>query len=501
MKRLFSIFAIILGCASAAFAATPTTLTSLRAIHALTNAEASGGIPVAFEATVSYARGSENLLFMQDGDDAIFVRPPTGTHVVPGDRVLVRGTTRQSFHPIVIGESVTLLHRDTPPKPVPATFDELIRDQRDCMMVTVHAFVRAADLEANWMSLAQSTHLQLLTDGGPIEAYVDSVHSSAIDDMLDAEVEVTGVAEGKFDDKMQQTGIVLYVSSLANIKILNRAGASPWSLPLTPMDRILAVYHVRDLTPRVRVHGTITYYQPGSAIVLQDGSKSLWIQTHTRAPLRIGDEADATGFPDAHDRLLTLTDGEVQDSQILKPVTPQVATWRQLALWSTSTPDGHLYDLVSIEGQVVTEVREAAQDEYVLISDGRLFTAIYRHPPTITALPPMATIPLGSRIRVTGICTVVDANAVSPGQEVPFNILLRSFNDISVVAKPSLLTVRNLVLLVALLLLLVVAVGARDWAIERKVRRETAALGYMERRRSRILEDINGSRSLAEVIE
>jgi len=44
-------------------------------------------------------------------------------------------------------------------------------------------------------------------------------------------------------------------------------------------------------------------------------------------------------------------------------------------------------------------------------------------------------------------------------------------------------------------------VGARGWAVERKMRRQTAALGYIEQRRSRILEDINGAQPLAEIIE
>jgi diguanylate cyclase (GGDEF)-like protein len=66
---------------------------------------------------------------------------------------------------------------------------------------------------------------------------------------------------------------------------------------------------------------------------------------------------------------------------------------------------------------------------------------------------------------------------------------------------PSRLTPRNLMLLVGLLLLVVAAVGARSWAIERKVRRQTSTLAYIERRRSCILEDINGSRPLAEIIE
>jgi diguanylate cyclase (GGDEF)-like protein len=501
MKRLIPLFAIVLGCAPAAWAEPRGTLTTLHAIHSLTNAEASQAMPVAFEATVSYSRGTDHLLFLQDGDDSIFVRPPTVAELIPGDRVLVRGTTHQSFRPIVIGESIALLHHDAPPKPIPATFEELIRAQDDCALVVVHAVVRAADLVVTSNSPVRRAHLEMLTEGGHIEAYVDFDDLGALEDLLDAEVEVTGVAAGTFDDKMQQTGVTLYISTLADVKILKRASASPWSLPITPMDRILAVYHMRDLTPRVRVQGTITYYQPGSAIVLQDGPKSLWIATNTHEPLQIGDQVDATGFPDARGRLLTLTDGEVLDSHIHKPVTPQPASWRQLAYWSPSMADGHQNDLVSIEGQVVTEVREAAQDEYVLISDGRQFTAIYHHPPAPSALPPMMQIPLDSRIRVTGICTIVDANTTIPGEEEPFNILLRSFDDIAVVARPSLLNVRNLVLLVVLLLALVIVVGARGWAITHRVRRQTAVLGSIELRRSRILEAINGSRPLAEILE
>jgi diguanylate cyclase (GGDEF)-like protein len=501
MKRLIALVAIVLGCTPVAWAAAPAPLTTLRAIHALTNAEASQGMPVAFAATVGYSRGYERLLFVQDADVAIYVRPPTTAALAPGDRILVRGTMQRSFRPIVIASSVTLLHHDVAPKPVPVTFDELIRAQHDSMLITVHAVVHAADLIVSAMAPVHSASLQMLAEGGHIEVNLDSDDASAIRDLLDAEVEVTGVAAGKFDDKMQQTGVVLYVSSLADIKILHRATASPWSLPVTPMDQVLAGYHVNDLTPRVRVHGTITYYQPGSTIVLQDGAKSLWIATHTRDPLQIGDQADATGFPDAHDRLLTLTDGEIQDSRNLAPITPQLTTWRQLAYWSNNQPDGHLYDLVSIEGQVVTGVQEASQDEYVLVSDGRLFTAVYRHPHATTMLPSMKEIPPGSRILVTGICMIVDANTINPGEEAPFNILLRSFDDIVVVARPSLLNMRNLMILVGLLLAVVFAVVARGWAIERRVRWQSATLACIEQRRSRILEDINGSRPLAEIVE
>ena len=51
---------------------------------------------------------------------------------------------------------------------------------------------------------------------------------------------------------------------------------------------------------RVRVHGTITYYHPGSRSSLQDGESSLWISTWTFQQMKIGDVVDATGFPEAH---------------------------------------------------------------------------------------------------------------------------------------------------------------------------------------------------------
>ncbi|HEY1160745.1 MAG TPA: GGDEF domain-containing protein [Terracidiphilus sp.] len=501
--------AMILGWASVAWAAAPVPLTTLPAIHALSNEQASHAFPVAFEATVTYFRSYEKTMFVQDGDVAIFVQATTDAKLVPGDRILIKGTTHESFRPFVLSNDITLLRHGALPKSIPASYDELIRAQRDCLLVSVRARVRAADLVMS--SDVRSTSLQMLTDGGTIDAVVDSDNSDPLKDLLDADVEVTGAASGRFDGKMQQTGILIHVTSLADVKVLKRAAASPLSLPVTPMDQILTGYHVQILSQRIRVHGSITYYQPGSAIVLQNGTKSLWIQTHTIAPMYIGDLADATGFPGLHDGFLTLTNGAIHDSRMQAPITPQPATWRQLVL------SGNVFDLVSIEGQVVTEVREAAQDEYVLVSDGQMFSAIFRHPPPASLVagppPPMRQIPLGSRIRVTGICMLDDSNPFNA--QVPFTILMRSFDDIAIVAEPSWLNIRNLIRAVSVLLLVMIAAVFWGVTLNRKVRRQTAALSarieaeaalerhlaQLEKRRSRILEDINGSRPLAEILE
>ena len=505
MKRLILAVAIVLGWASAAWSGAPAPLTTLRAISALSNADASRKLPVAFEGTVTYFRGYEHLLFVQDDDNAIFVLATNDAKLIPGDRVLVRGTMQESFRPIVVASSLTVLHHGALPNPIPADFGDLILGQHDCMLVKMHGVVRSADLVLSNSSPVRSITLQVLTDRGYVEAIVDDDNQESFNGLLDDEVEVTGAAGGDFDDKMQQTGIVLHVPSSANIRILKRANTNLWDLPITPMNRILGGYRVNDSTPRVRVQGTITYYQPGSVVVLQGGSRSLWIRTRTDIPLRIGDLAEATGFPDlmfadqarsANDGLLMLTHGEIKDSGKQAPVAPLPVNWQQLAV-TGDRGVGHHYDLVSIEGQVMVQTRVGSQDEYILVADGHPFSAIYRHPNG--QLPAMRQVPLGSNVRVTGICTVHDCNPFAG--PVAFDILLRSFDDIEVVKKPSLLNIGNLILLVGLLLAVVFVVGVRGWAIERRVHRQSAALAYLESRRSRILEDINGSRPLAEIIE
>ena len=505
MKRVLATILLVSGWTSTVNAAAPGTLTTLREVHELSHAAAAQGHAVAFEATVTYYSAKDIDLFVQDDNAAVYVQFTKGANLVPGDRVLVEGHARDSFRPDVVGDRVTLLRHVTLPEPVPATFDQMIRVQLDCMRVQARGVVRSADLVTEDGSHMIKMHMVM--DGGYVGAVVVSNEARATGDLLDAEVEVTGVVAGSFDSKMELTGILLEIPSLSDIRIVKRASANPWTLPLIPMDQIISVYHVGDLTQRVRVHGVITYYQPGAAVVLQDGARSIWISTRTHEPLQLGDEADATGFPESRDNVLTLSDGEIQDSHISMPVKPQQATWRELGFWSPNNLGGHQNDLVSIEGQVTTEARQATQDEYVLVSGGRMLTAIYRHPPGDDDLAPMKRIPLGSRIRVTGICTMLDTASVNPGGESSFNILLRSFDDIDVVARPSVVNVRSLLILIGLLLVLVLMIGARGWSLDRKVKKQAVALAAriereanIERQRSSILEDIHGKRPLDEIL-
>ncbi len=493
--RIFGLFFVTLLWLSARVAKTQDTvpLTSLRAVHTLSNAEADRALSVAFRGQVTYYKKGDVDLFVQDGDFAVYVETTTDHDFATGDRVLVIGKTRASFRPEIKAEKVIFLGRGAAPTPVKAEFKHLIRAEVDCLRATVHGVVRSANIVTD--ARTRNIYLQLRMEGGNVDAEMAEKAPVDLAGLLDSEVEVTGPVSGKFDSKMQMNGILIQVQSFSDVKIIRRASLSPNQLPVTPMDHILSGYDVQDHTQRVKVKGSITYFQPGSSLVLQDNNKSILVKTQFEQSVRIGDLATATGFPDVQNGSLTLTSAEIEDSNTISPVRPISEIPDDLAA------GGHAFDLVSIEGQLVTAVREAAQDEYVLVTNGHLFKAILKHPEHGTNLQPapLKEIAIGSRLRITGICVL--SNGDKSQDPVGFDILLRSPTDLIVIAGPSLLNVRVLTYLVGILLGVLVIMGGLAWRTERGARSYTARLARMEQKRSRILEDINGSVPLADIIE
>ena len=113
--------AIVLGCPNVGVAEDNTydTFRSLRSIRAL-NPSDTPGVAVDFEATVTFVDGMREFLFVQNGQDAIFVFRPdfANTNVRPNQRVRVRGRlAKGDLLPIVADPVVTVLGDGNPPTP------------------------------------------------------------------------------------------------------------------------------------------------------------------------------------------------------------------------------------------------------------------------------------------------------------------------------------------------------------------------------------------------
>ncbi len=342
------------------------------------------------------------------------------------------------------------------------------------------------------------THLVLGMDGGKAEILMDGDDPAWYRGLLNAEVELDAVAGETFDGKMQQTGVRLHVPSQDYIHIVSRSAVDPWTIPLTPMGSVLRRYNVREATPRVRVEGTLTYYQIFGAAVVQDGNQTIRVFTSQWEPVTLGDRVDATGFPFVEDGLLTLGLGQIRSKGPGAPVTPQLVTWDDLA------SGRHPFELVSIDGTIVSEMREQERDVYVISCGDHLFSATLRrivpspgHQPQ--HLPPMRVIAPGSKVRVTGVVSLESGNPYNG--PIPFSLLLRSGDDIATLAEPPWLNVRHMTEVSAVLLLLIFVVSVRAWLFERGTRRKIAGMAYLEKRRAAILEMINGGEALADILK
>ncbi len=212
----------------------------------------------------------------------------------PGDRIRIRGTTRDSFRPFVNASSIEVLRHDPPLTPAPASYVGLVHAQYDCQLISIRGRVVSADIVVS-SNRPSSTIVVIADDGSKVEAQVESNNPEALPGLVDAEVEVSGAASGKFDGKMQMTGIILHAQSLDQVKVLKAAESTPWSLPVTPMDEVFSGYGRTDSLRRLRVQGRVTYYMPGAAVVLQNGKRSIWINTRSEGDLHIGDWVDAIG--------------------------------------------------------------------------------------------------------------------------------------------------------------------------------------------------------------
>ncbi len=204
MKRIAAILAMFAVAWASCAAQTPRVLHSVKEVRMLSHADAARGLPVEFEATVTYYRSYEKALFVQDGAWGVYVIPATPQNLAPGDRVLVRGVTEDSFNPIVDSGDLKLLGHGMLPEPVTATFAPLMRAIYDCRWIKAQGRVVLAEM--NLTSGRKVTHLVLRMDGGNADIMMDSDDPARLTGLVDARVEMRAVAGEIFDGKMAADG-------------------------------------------------------------------------------------------------------------------------------------------------------------------------------------------------------------------------------------------------------------------------------------------------------
>jgi diguanylate cyclase (GGDEF)-like protein len=485
----------------------PAPLTSIPDIRALTPVQAGQGLPVQLEGTVTFVQPKDSSLFIQENGHGIYVDFDKNIGLQLGDHVAVTGKTVSSFKTDVTASNVQLLGHGKLPDTPDAGFADLIDSKFDGVLVKVRGRVISATRDSG--SVYSDLRFHLKVPDGMIEGEISYPGALSAEQLLDAEVEMTGVAGGAFDSKMQMGGVWLDIDSPDQVKILHLPATDAWSTPTVPLDQVIHAYRLGDASSRVRISGTLTYFEPGSVAVIENNGQSMLLNTGTTEPIQAGTEVEAIGFPEITDDSVWMNHAQLRSLKQNGVVKPRTISW------GDATQGKFAYDLVSMEGQIVGMVHDSRVDLFIIQAEGHLFSATLRHSSSDAKIGASAEVTPenGSRVRVTGICFMDPGNHWR--DRLWFDVRMRSLNDIAVVEPPSWWTVRRLSY--AVTILSVVILIAVIWAglLDRRLRRQTEVLARQsqedairerrrarqEQQRSRILELISSSEPLQDVLK
>ncbi|HEX2657108.1 MAG TPA: PAS domain S-box protein, partial [Polyangia bacterium] len=444
------------------------SLTTAAAVRALTPDRAQQALPVKVRGVITCA-GS--LIFFQDPTAGIFIDAPVSTksRYQVGQYGDLEGYTAPGlFAPQIVPRKFTVIGNGVLPDARPTKFDELSTGKFDSQRVEIEGIIRSvmADERAD---LRRTVTLKMASDDGEFPVYVSDLPPDKLRAVVDASVRARGVVGGVFNERRQMIGIKLYVGRADDLTILEPAPGEAYSVPTTPVERLLRFRPEGASRHRVKVHGTVTFYQPGGAMFIEDGTGGVAVRTRQAEPISVGDSVDVLGFPEMGAWTPFLGDAVFRragaPAQSIVPVS--VTADQELSAGA------HDSRLVSLEGEVVDVVRDAGRLLLVAKAKNVLFDVELPHAgdlPDTTA----AKIASGSRAQFTGI------SVVRLGQDrdhpTEFRLMMRSLSDLVILQQPPWWNLRRLVWILGILTAIAALAVAWGVILRRRVRQQTGII-------------------------
>ena len=430
---------------------------------------------------ITYYDPDNHAAFLQDETGGIFVNVDRPYPMRQGEQVELDGRTDSSYRSEVATDpAIRVLGKGTKVSAPRTTYEILASGNKDCRLVSIRGKVRAVDVGRH--PNAPAGHMDIVVPGGEVEIYVQSPAGLDLASLLDAEVEVTGVAGGSFDAAWQMTGIILYVQDASAVHILHSPVLDAAKLPLIGIDDLLKTRYVLDRSKRVRVRGTITYYKKGYAAVLETQGKGIYVETRQTTDMMVGDVAEAFGFASETGYAPSLREAVVLKTGESAEILPRSISYAEALSGSFSD------NLILLSGDLVSELHDVGADTLVLKVDGHLVSVYLEGSTQIKDFPP------GTRLRIAGICRVMPGN---PWQApYVFHLDLRSAADVVMLMKPPWWTIGHLVEVLTAFAFACCGLALCTMILRRRVLRQS---GRIERsmkiasERSRILERISSN--------
>jgi len=498
---LFFLAAFLLGVPTGRGAESPVlpTLTSVRQINELSQAEAARGYPVRLRGVLTFH--DWELSFLQDATGAIYFRN-ADANLHAGTEIEVDGFTVQGrTRPIVTGPGmnggqarIRTLGPAQWPQPLKAAVASLDEDAYDAQWVSVSGMVTSVTRSHDGVML------DLLSDGVSVQAAIPRWPQNWVlpGYLRGLQITVRGVVSRKpapSEGVDEAAKTVLCVPSMEMVEVTPQSVNDLFQRPqLSFID--LFQFSTWE-KPMVRIHGQVRFVRPGLGFfVLMEGGVNkggiVWVQTSATGKLVAGDWVDAVGWFDIFDGRQLITDAYFR---VEKPGKPSPYSFLKAFAVKANPVANHGVPVI-VEGKLVEQQKSLSEESLVLEDQGVTFLARLQHDGA-TQLP---VFERGMKLRLAGMCV---AKRMPFPENLPatfaFQLWLSSPADVKILQRPPWWTVERISILCAVILVLgLLAIG---WAalLRRQVARQSAVIGsQMEKQaiaqeRARIARELHDS--------
>ena len=414
-------------------------LRQIAQIRNLSASEAARGYPVTVRGVVTYADSHNSEVFIQDGSGGIFVDSnwkQFESYPEASQRVEIRGFTGPGdYAPVIEAEHLRVFGGAALPNPKSAAIQVLMTGAEDSQWVVLNGVIRSQTVAED------TTVLSLATGDSVVQVMVpNTAGHPAPRNFVDAWVEVRGVCATVFDQHRHLQGVKLDVPNWNEVRTWAVGADDPFALPVRPLNQLLEFNVGGEGLHRAHVRGTAVLCRLDGSFYLQDATGGMLIKAQAPPGLiKAGQTFDVAGFPSIVNKWPVLQEAIVRvaaEQSARKPAFLPPESLLSQTLHGT---------LVRLQARVIGHTIGATEESLELQSGPWITDAILEKEQPVEKLGAIAP---GSTVELTG---VYQARLDDNRNIQSFQLLLRSPDDVRVLARPSWWTARRVIWSVAAL--------------------------------------------------
>lgn len=405
-------------------------LTTAAAVRGLTVEQASQKSRVHLRGVVTFYDSSFYSRFIQDETSGIYLYDSgLPIRLVPGDLVEVEGTTSPGeYAPIVVPESIKVVGTAPLPEPKRVTYELLASGQNDSQFVEIVGTVRSVQVQVH--ETIKYYLIEVATGGGRVSVCAPDLPVKRAEALLDSTVRVRGVCSTQFNRQRQLFAIRLMVPRPDDLVIEQPVPEDPFAIKARPIGSLLQFTPQGSFDHRVKLAGTVIYFEPGHALFVQDAEQGIEVQTKSLEPLQLGDRVEVLGYVGQGEYTPVLQDAIYRKLASGPPLSPATLTTDEVLKGK------HDVRLIKVTARLLSRALDGSRP-YLILQDGDLIFHAYLR--SREGQDAFAHLQNGSLVSVSGVCRI-DPGEWEAGETwraKSFSIQLRLENDVVLLQSPS----------------------------------------------------------------